>query len=104
MHTDYTDLSAPVPLQVTSPVGADSSYSLTTEADRVCNSRTELHRVFAQLSDLPLHALFAFVAAKDLKCDSIDITTTFLNGNLEEVVRVLVFVVSNKGEVVSQVQ
>jgi len=31
-----------------------------------------------------VHALFALVAADDLECDSIDITTAFLNGDLEE--------------------
>ena len=31
-----------------------------------------------------MRALFALVAADDLECDSIDITTAFLNGDLEE--------------------
>jgi hypothetical protein len=31
-----------------------------------------------------VRALFALVAADDLECDSIDITTAFLNGDLEE--------------------
>jgi len=31
-----------------------------------------------------VHALFALVAADDLECDSINITTAFLNGDLEE--------------------
>jgi len=41
---------------------------------------------FTPTIHLPVsHAFFALVAADDLKCDSINITTAFLNGDLEEI-------------------
>src|SRR4051812_884423 len=31
-----------------------------------------------------VHAIFALVAAEDMECDSLDITTAFLNGELDD--------------------